>query len=231
MPGSWSERTASELIAAAQAGDQRAWPEIMARFGGLVRTVVGSFRLQDADAADAIQNTWLRAVERLHTVRQPERFGGWLRTTARRECLALPALTRREVPDETVTEQLVELAPGPETAFLDEEASRAVREAVDTLSGRKRRLVDALFYEQHGDYTVVSRLTEMPVGSIGPTRARVLGTLRTTLERTGFGRGDEPRAATPVTARPGPRRVHPRPVPLRPLPTPEVERPLPLAAG
>ncbi|WP_214402356.1 RNA polymerase sigma factor [Pseudonocardia lacus] len=231
----WTERTTTELVAAARAGDQRAWTEIMARFGGLVRSVVGSFRLQDADTADAVQNTWLRAVERLDTVREPERLGGWLRTTARRECLALPALTRREVPDEILTDQIVESTPGPEAAFLDDEASRAVREAVDALSGRRRRLVDALFYEQHGDYSVVSRLTEMPVGSIGPTRARVLGALRTTLERTGFGpagvEGGGPRV---VPDRRGPR---PRPVPLRPVPAavpapvPAAGRPLPLAVG
>lgn len=229
MPQPWSERTTTELVAEARAGDQRAWTEIMARFGGLVRTVVGSFRLQDADAADAIQSTWLRAVERLDAVREPERLAGWLRTTARRECLALPALTRREVPDEILTDRIVESTPGPEAAFLDDEASRAVRDAVEALSGRRRRLVDALFYEQHGDYAVVSRLTEMPVGSIGPTRARVLGTLRTTLERTGFGPGGlEARPGVVVAAD---RRSRPRAVPLRPVPVPHLERPLPLAAG
>jgi RNA polymerase sigma factor (sigma-70 family) len=217
----WGERTTTELVVAARAGDQRAWSEITARFGGLVRTVIGSFRLQDADAADAAQNTWLRAVERLDTVREPERLAGWLRTTARRECLALPALTRREVPDETLTDQLVETTPGPEAAFLDDEASRAVRDAVDALSGRRRRLVDALFYEQHGDYAVVSRVTDMPVGSIGPTRARVLGSLRTTLERTGFGpAGIEARPGDVVAAA---RRARPRAVPLPPRAVPALD--------
>jgi RNA polymerase sigma factor (sigma-70 family) len=235
-----ADRTVTDLVRAAQAGDRRAWQEIMDRFGGLVHAVVGAFRLQDADAADAVQNTWLRALERLGTVREPERFGGWLRTTARRECLALPALTRREVPDGTVTEQIVETTPGPEAAVLDDEAGRAVRAAVEALSGRRRQLVDALFYEQHGDYAVVSRLTGMPVGSIGPTRARVLGALRTSLERTGF--GPEPGAPAPGAVRPLPLRAVPlrpvplRPVPLRPAPVRAVrarpaERRLPLAAG
>jgi RNA polymerase sigma factor (sigma-70 family) len=249
MPAPPTDRTAAELsvtelsvadlVTAAQAGDPRAWEEIVARFGGLVRTVVGSFRLQDADTADAVQNTWLRALERLHTVREPERFGGWLRTTARRECLALPAVTGREVPEEALTDRLVETAPGPEAAVLDGEAGRAVRDAVDGLSGRRRRLVDALFYAESGDYAVVSRLTDMPVGSIGPTRARVLGVLRTTLERTGFGPDADPPApaavpAVPVPARRAsarPRPARPHPVPLRPRPAAPAERRLPLAAG
>src|SRR4051794_40219494 len=81
------ELSVTELVVLARAGDQRAWREIMTRYGGLVRAVVGSFRLQEADAADTVQNIWMRAVERLDTVREPERLGGWLRTTARCECL------------------------------------------------------------------------------------------------------------------------------------------------
>jgi RNA polymerase sigma factor (sigma-70 family) len=205
MQAAGSARTLTELVAAAGAGDQRSWGEIVDRYGGMVRAVAASFRLTEADAADAAQNTWLRAVERLHTVREPERFGGWLKTTARRECLALTSGARREQPDDTFTEHLVETAPGPETLFLRAEASAAVRTAVDGLTGRRRRLVDALFYQPVGDYAVASRTAGMPVGSIGPTRARILQVLRCDLEQSGFGPA-EPRAPRPG---PAPRRAVP----------------------
>jgi RNA polymerase sigma factor (sigma-70 family) len=197
MQAAGSARTLTELVVAAGAGDQRSWGEIVERYGGMVRSVVASFRLADADAADAVQNTWLRAVERLHTVREPERFGGWLRTTARRECLALTTGARREQPDDALPEQLVETAPGPETLYLRAEVTRALRCAVDDLSGRRRQLVDVLFYQPHGDYAVASRAAGMPVGSIGPTRARILHVLRTSLEQSGFGH-DEPATAAAV---------------------------------
>ena len=76
----------------------------MARYGGMVRGVVASFRLQEADAADAVQMTWLRAFERLDSVRNPDRLGGWLATIANRECLALLRRARWETPDETVAD-------------------------------------------------------------------------------------------------------------------------------
>ena len=79
-----SERTVTELVRAAADGDGRAWGEIVVRYGDLVRATVAGFRLQQADAADAVQNTWLRALERIGTVREPERLGGWLTTVARR---------------------------------------------------------------------------------------------------------------------------------------------------
>jgi hypothetical protein len=61
-------------------GDAAAWDEIFRRYGGLVSTTVRSFRLQEADALDAVQMTWLRLAENAHRVQFPERLGGGWRT-------------------------------------------------------------------------------------------------------------------------------------------------------
>jgi RNA polymerase sigma factor (sigma-70 family) len=180
------ELTVTELVELARAGDQLAWREIMSRYGGLVRAVVGSFRLQDADAADTVQNIWMRAVERLDTVREPERLGGWLRTTARRECLTHATATVRTQPDSDVADALVDSTPGPEALVLQAEARRAVRAAVEHLEGRRRRLIDALFYDETDHYADIAERIEMPVGSIGPTRARTLRDLRERLVEAGY---------------------------------------------
>jgi DNA-directed RNA polymerase specialized sigma24 family protein len=67
--------------------DPAAWNEIVRRYGGLVSATVQSFRLQDADALNAVQMTWLQLAKNIHRIQHPERLGGWLTTTARRECL------------------------------------------------------------------------------------------------------------------------------------------------
>src|SRR3954447_17421601 len=152
------ELSVTELVALARAGDQRAWREIMIRYGGLVRAVVGSFRLQEADAADTVQHVWMRAVEGLDSVREPERLGGWLRTTARRECLTDATATVRTHPDRLLPDApidppparprapaLIAPPPAPGAVLLQDGARRAVRSAVDHLEGRRRRLIDALF--------------------------------------------------------------------------------------
>lgn len=72
-----------------------AWGELLRRYGKLVSTTVRSFRLLEADALDAIQLTWLRLAENAERVQYPERLGGWLATTARRECLTEGLLRRR----------------------------------------------------------------------------------------------------------------------------------------
>ncbi len=61
----------------------------MYRYGGLVMARVRSYRLQPTDALDAVQMTWLRLAENLYQIRFPERLGGWLVTTAGRECLRI----------------------------------------------------------------------------------------------------------------------------------------------
>ena len=185
-----SEQTVTELVRAAADGDGRAWGEIVARYGDLVRATVGGFRLQQADAADAVQNTWLRALERIGTVREPERLGGWLGTTAARECLAVLRRSKRELPVDAFVDQMAWTGPTPETRVLHAERDRAVDTAVALLPTRRRDLVNAIFRGPETDYVEVSRSTGMPVGSIGPTRGRALVELRGRMQRGGYGPED-----------------------------------------
>jgi DNA-directed RNA polymerase specialized sigma24 family protein len=80
-------RSDADLLLSTRYGDPAAWDEIFHRYGKLVSRTVRSFRLQEADALDAVQITWQRLIEHAHRVQFPERLGGWLATTARRECL------------------------------------------------------------------------------------------------------------------------------------------------
>ena len=86
-----------ELVRAAAAGDQRAWEALVGRFGGLVWSVARAHGLSRADAADVSQTAWLRLVEHLHRLRDPERVGTWLASTARHEALRILRRGRRQV--------------------------------------------------------------------------------------------------------------------------------------
>src|SRR5690349_3839123 len=89
---------ATRLVAGVLNREQGSWEDIVSRFDPLVRAMVGAYRMQEADNQDAVQNTWLRVIERLHTLRDPNCLAAWLVTIARRECLALVARARRERP-------------------------------------------------------------------------------------------------------------------------------------
>src|SRR5262245_56865641 len=86
------------LLVAAADGDQGAWSTLDDPYADLVWTVARSVRLDQADAADISQATWLRLVEHLRDIRDPAQLGSWLVTTARREALALLRRSARAVP-------------------------------------------------------------------------------------------------------------------------------------
>ena len=87
----------TELVARARSGDQRAWDEIVARFTSLLWSVTRSYRLEPNTAADAVQSTWLRLVESLNNLQDPEALPGWLLTTARREAIRMLRAKGRDV--------------------------------------------------------------------------------------------------------------------------------------
>lgn len=172
-----------ELLLRAGKGDPGAWEEILRRYNGVVSRKVRGFGLQEADARDAVQMIWLRLAENIPRIQHPERLGGWLATTAARECLRLlhqgqrtPTLT------DAVVDNLADPAPGPEQRVVDAETTRTLRMLVAELPPRRRKLLRALFSDHPPSYAELSRATGIPLGSIGPTRNRALHQLRQMLE-------------------------------------------------
>jgi RNA polymerase sigma factor (sigma-70 family) len=185
--GPLAELPTEQLVAAACEGAAWAWAEIVVRYERLVLGVVGSFRLQEADAADAAASTWLRAMEGVPALREPERLGGWLRTIARRECLGVLRQNVFEEPSDIAVATVPAAEPGPEAAVVACEVGRVITDVMAHLPGRGQRLILALFFLPRASYTTVAADAEMPIGSIGPTRKRALGALRVGLERAGYG--------------------------------------------
>jgi RNA polymerase sigma factor (sigma-70 family) len=181
-------RAVSDVVAMGSDGDAVAWDEVLRQYGKLVSTTVRSFRLQDADARDAVQMTWLRLAENAHGVQWSERLGGWLVTTARRECLRILRQTKRiPIPVDTVDETAAHPAVGPEQHLIDVDAVQTLWKLVEELPPRQRTLLRALFADHPRSYAEVARDAGIPTGAIGPTRARALRQLRRRLDEHGLG--------------------------------------------
>ena len=184
----WSDDPAiADLVRRAADGDEAAWRAVVERYGSLLRSVVRSYRLSDAQAADAVQATWLRLVENIDAIREPARLAGWLRTTARRECLATMRRTGRELPSDPHAPQPADeptsdrVDADPEVSALRREQADLVRAAVRDLPEHSQQLLGLLVASPPLSYQEIGSRLGMPVGSIGPTRARLLARLRTTL--------------------------------------------------
>jgi RNA polymerase sigma factor (sigma-70 family) len=173
------------LLARVAEGDQSAWRRLIDEYDGLVRSVAASFRLQTADVQDVAQTTWLRLLQNVRTIRDPERLAGWLSVTASRESLTLLRRSSRQRPLPMVDET-PDATADPERDVVDRDQARDLWAAVAELSPRQQRLLIALFREELDSYNDVAATCAMPIGSIGPTRARALSRLRSKLADRGL---------------------------------------------
>ena len=178
------------LVKEAADGDQQAWDTLVSRFNGLVWSVARGHRLSSSDAADVVQTTWLRLVEHLDRIRDPQRVGSWLATTARNESLAVIRKAKRAMPtDDTYLDVADPAAPAVDQRVLDAERDRSLLRALALLSERCSRLLRILMASPPPSYDEVGAALDMPIGSIGPTRARCLDKLRQVLPEVGINPG------------------------------------------
>ncbi len=176
------EEDLAQVVMEARAGSSEAWHTLIQRFGGLVAAIARRCRLNDADVAEVSQTTWLRLVENIDRIHQPERLGAWLATTSRRESLRIA--TRRSVVSATDSLYLRaddELDPLDHGLLRDEQVT-AIRLAAERLPPRCQRLLGLLMGDVDLPYTEIAEQLSMPIGSIGPTRGRCLEHLRQLME-------------------------------------------------
>lgn len=167
-----------DLVNAAASGDETAWNALVDRFAGLVWAVARSYRLDAADAADVSQTTWLRLVEHLGRLREPDRVGAWLAATTRNEALRILRRRGRAAPLLEGEEWADDTHPEPHARLHDLERDEALRVALERLPERCRELLRVLLADPEPSYDEVSAALGLPIGSIGPTRARCLERLR-----------------------------------------------------
>jgi RNA polymerase sigma factor (sigma-70 family) len=169
-----------DLVRSAADGDQRAWRELVARFSGMIAAVGRRYGLSSADVNELQQTTWLRLVEHCSRIEHPERVGGWLATTARRESLQILKRASKYTTgaDELLANMPNHHAPELDAGPLAEERNAVLRAAWGKMKPRCRQMLSLLLADEGMAYKDLSELLSMPVGSIGPTRMRCLEHLK-----------------------------------------------------
>ncbi|HZA17744.1 MAG TPA: sigma-70 family RNA polymerase sigma factor [Pseudonocardiaceae bacterium] len=204
-----SETELEELVVAARSGCATSWREIVNRFDNCLWRSARARGLDGPTADDVVQQTWLAAVTNIETLRSAQALGGWLRSILHRECLKAFSLRQRETPriddaeligntqGRTVVMRTEPRSPEEET--LQREQRMLVQTAQRRLSRRDQDLLTLLVVEPPLPYTEISRRLGMPIGSIGPTRARCFARLRRELAALdaigGYGAGSDCRGS------------------------------------
>lgn len=165
------------LVTRAAGSDQEAWNELVNRYAPLVWAICNRYRLSNHDIEDVGQNVWLLLVEQLGKLREPAALPGWLATTTKRECLRVLGTAQR------LGTRLDDTQEFADDVMIDEEILRAERDAglrtaFAELPPRCRQLMSMLISDPPHSYAEISATLGIPMGSIGPQRARCLDRLR-----------------------------------------------------
>ncbi|MEW9550829.1 RNA polymerase sigma factor [Nonomuraea sp. NPDC050783] len=175
------------LVVQARKGEQAAWDAIVERYSPLLWSICLRYRLSRADALDAAQTVWLRLVEHLDELRDPAALPGWIAMVAQRECLRQSRSARRRQSAEQVLDgDLKDEARAVEEEVERAERDLALRAALSHLPERCRRLLACFLGDSPLSYPQISERLGMPIGGIGPTRARCLARLRSSPHLSGF---------------------------------------------
>ncbi len=179
----------SELVRLSLTGDAKAWEHLVRRLERVVWKAVNMMTIEDEVRKDAFAATWLRLVERLDSIREPEKLPGWLTTTATNEVRhILRQRSRQQVSiDWSITGDPlgdVLMSTGAssgehEREVVRSEANRSIRRAFSMLDEECRQLLTVLVLADPPlSYQQASEQLDRPVGALGPSRRRCLDKLR-----------------------------------------------------
>lgn len=166
------------LIKACLAGDEFAWEELLAKYGRLIYTIPLRFDLPRHMADEIYQETCLILLKKMHTIQDRTCLQSWLVTVTKRLCLqylqspvspaSLDDLLQSAIADDNCEEQML--------IAVEHEI---VREAMAALEPQCNQLLRELFFEDSPrSYADIAQKFKMPLGSVGPTRARCLAKLK-----------------------------------------------------
>lgn len=186
----------AELIAACLKGDAPAWNALIVRYQGFIFRLALRQGLSTPDAEDVFQNVCVKLYQHLGELRDVHRLSGWLASVTQRETAQL----FRKQPLSLLHEG--EVSPGliegaepihslpaltPEEELLALERQHLVRQTLTHLPEECRHLLTLLYdSDPPRSYAEVAASLTIPLGSIGPKRARCLERLRKELEKFGY---------------------------------------------
>lgn len=173
-----------------RAGDERAWSALIQHFQAFVYSIPRRMGLSSDECGDVFQATFVALYKNLDRVDSEQSIPKWLAVTASREAYRVLRARRSsqtaDVSSETLEAVLADESETIGVQLEQAELARTVQKGLSGIPERCRKLLQLLYSSDDVPYTEISEQMGLPVGSIGPTRARCLQKLRDMLEPLGF---------------------------------------------
>ena len=195
-PGSHGNLSDRDLIGICLKGDKSAWDALIQRYVALLYSTCLRSGLSSADSEDVVQDVCVILLDHLSDVRDTAKLSSWLISTTKREVWRFQKRKGLKLASELGDTEWsldsgegvhIESADSPETTVLELEEQQLIRQAMERLADRCRRMLTLLYCQDNpASYMEIADELSLPVGSIGPTRARCLQSLRKLLAELGF---------------------------------------------
>ena len=183
----YKDLTDAELVARCLSGEAPAWETLIMRYRRLIYSIPNKFGFSPSDCSDVFQTVCVKLLEHLGDLKDEAKVSAWLITTTTRHCIHTRSLKQRSVSDEDRLGETPDPGETTEQLRIRTDRQQKVRETIDSMSERCRRLLELLYFDPSSpSYVEIGNVLNMPVPSIGPTRARCLDKLRTLLRRRGI---------------------------------------------
>ncbi len=154
------------------------------RYARLIYSIPRRYGLSPTDADDVLQNVFTIVFCRLGSLRDKERLSAWLITIAHRESMRV---SKQTIYDAELDDSTDDGNDPPLECVERWERLNLIHRALDRMGSPCRDLLVALFFESDSaDYQRVAERFGMPVGAVGPTRARCFKKLEAILLALGF---------------------------------------------
>ena len=176
-----------DLIRRCRQGSAGAWQQVLNNYERLVYSIPLRYGLSRDDAADVAQITFTILIQSLDTLPDDSRLGPWLATVARRHTWRFLERNRREIASERLdymglTQSAMLLGKHDADSIEHWELTEWLDAGLSKISQRCRELLLALYFQpEQYSYAEIVEHMGMPLGSIGPTRARCLKRLKQVL--------------------------------------------------
>ena len=153
------------LVLRCQMRDKEAIAELIRRYHGPLLYFIGRLAANRDTAEELFQETWLKVIRTIHTLREPGSFSSWLYRIAR-NCIYQQ---RRDVkPHEDLDPQIPAGQPDEDQVILAEDVTKLHR-CLDRLSPEHKEVLMLQFLEQMS-YQQMAYVLECSVGTV---RSRV----------------------------------------------------------
>ena len=170
-----------ELIIACRSGLETAWEIVVHKYQNLVFSIPRRAGLGGDAASDVLQEVFKTLFEKLDSIEQPQFLRAWLTTTARHKTIHYIQREKRGKiqplfgEDNEINYEIPDRALLPDEILVRLEKENQIEAALSKIDDRCRRLLTMLYFETGQiPYQEIADALDLPVGSIGPTRARCL---------------------------------------------------------